>query len=163
MAGAALRTHLVVNQSTTKYMNHVRSFAQEIMKVLLVDDEPDILTAVKRGLELRGLSVDAFDDPETALSQFKPNTYDIAILDVRMPKMNGFQLYRELIRRDDNIKVRFFTAFEEYRDEFKVAFPELDENRFIRKPASIGKIAEELLADVKVNADTKPRSTASPP
>jgi len=116
------------------------------MKVLLVDDELDILRSVKKGLEMRGLTVDAYDDPVKALSSFKPGIYEIAVIDVKMPKMNGFQLYREILKRDDKVKVRFFTAFEEYRDEFKKAFPELDEHRFIKKPSTIGAIVEQLLA-----------------
>jgi two-component system, OmpR family, response regulator ChvI len=122
------------------------------MKILLVDDEPDILRSVKMGLEMRGLSVDAFGDPERALTSFKPGVYEIAILDIKMPKMNGFQLYREILKRDDKVKVRFFTAFEEYRNEFKKAFPELDEHRFIKKPSMIAAIVEELLADKKLGA-----------
>jgi two-component system, OmpR family, response regulator ChvI len=124
------------------------------MRVLLVDDELDIVQAVKKGLEMRGLSVDAFEDPEKALKAFRPNTYNIAILDVRMPRMNGFQLYREILRRDDKVRVRFFTAFEEFREEFEKAFPELDERRFIRKPTTISRIAEELLADLKIDVRT---------
>jgi len=121
------------------------------MRVLLVDDEPDIVDVVKRGLEMRGLLVDAFVDPEKALQAFRPDTYDIAILDVRMPKINGFQLYREILKRDDKVRVRFFTAFEDFREEFKRAFPDLVERRFIKKPTTIGKIAEVLLADLKMD------------
>jgi len=124
------------------------------MKILLVDDEHDILQSVRKGLEMRGLSVDAFDDPQKALNAFKPGVYEIAILDVKMPGMNGFQLYREILKRDDKVKVRFFTAFEEYRDEFAKAFPELDEHRFIKKPTTIYSIVEKLLADVKTNRNT---------
>jgi|SRR5256884_1925240 len=124
------------------------------MRILLVDDERDIVEAVKKGLEMRGLAVDAFDDPVKALKAFKPNTYNVAILDVRMPKLNGFQLYREILKRDDKVRVRFFTAFEEFREEFKKAFPELDERRFIKKPTTISKIAEELIADIKMDVKT---------
>ena len=118
-------------------------------RILVVDDEKDILQVVKLGLERRGFSVDAFSDPEEALRAFKPSTYDLAILDVRMPKMNGFQLYREISKRDGKLKVRFFTAYEEFRNEFRKAFPELDERRFIKKPASLSKIAEEVLEDLR--------------
>jgi len=121
------------------------------MRVLLVDDDPDIVDVVKRGLEMLGLPVDAFVDPEKALQAFRPDTYDIAILDVRMPRLNGFQLYREILKRDDKVRVRFFTAFEEFREEFKRAFPDLVERRFIKKPTTIGKIAEVLLADLKMD------------
>jgi two-component system, OmpR family, response regulator ChvI len=121
------------------------------MKVLLVDDESDIVQALKAGLEMRGLSVDGFVDPERALQEFRPDTYEVAILDVRMPKMNGFQLYREILKRDDKVRVRFLTAFEEFREEFRKAFPELDESRFIKKPTTIRKVAEDLLSDVRLD------------
>jgi len=121
------------------------------LKILVVDDEPDIVHALQKGLELRGHSVDAFEDPEKALQEFRPDVYDFAILDVRMPKMNGFQLYREIEKRDGKVRVRFLTAFETYREEFKKAFPELDERRFIKKPATISKIASELVESLKVD------------
>jgi two-component system, OmpR family, response regulator ChvI len=122
------------------------------MRILLVDDEPDIVDAVKEGLELRGVSVDAFIDSEKALQAFRTNTYDVALLDIRMPKMNGFQLYREIEKRDGKVRVRFFTAFETYREEFKKAFPELDERRFI-KPITISRLADELLTTLEVNVE----------
>jgi DNA-binding response OmpR family regulator len=121
------------------------------LKVLIVDDEPDIVHAVQKGLEMRGYSVDAFEDPEKALQAFRPDTYDFAILDIRMPKMNGFQLYREIEKRDSKVRVRFLTAFETYREEFKKAFPELDERRFIKKPATISMIAGQLVDNLKID------------
>jgi len=120
------------------------------LRVLVVDDEGDVLESVKRGLEAKGFEVDAFEDPLQALNQFRKSTYGFVLLDVRMPKMNGFQLYRELLKRDGDVRVKFFTAFEEYREEFKKAFPELDEKRFIRKPTTISNLAELLLKEVKV-------------
>lgn len=117
------------------------------MKLLLVDDEPDITKAVKAGLEMKGFQVDAYNDPVLALEKFKPSTYDLALLDIRMPKLNGFELYRELLKRDPNIRVRFFTAFEEYRAEFKKAFPELDQSRFIRKPTSLSNLTAVLVEE----------------
>ena len=123
------------------------------MRILLVDDEADVLLSVKQGLEMRGFQVDAFDDPIEALNHFRKNTYEIALLDVRMPKMNGFQLYREILKRDDQVKVRFFTAFEEFREEFRKAFPELDERRFIRKPTTLEKLNLILLAELNRNHD----------
>ncbi len=119
------------------------------MKILVVDDENDIVQSLKKGLELRGFQVDGFTDPEVALAAFRPGVYEIAILDIRMPKMNGFQLYRELLKRDDKIRVRFFTAFEEFREEFRKAFPDLDEHRFIRKPTTIKSLADQLVEDVR--------------
>jgi two-component system, OmpR family, response regulator ChvI len=114
-----------------------------------VDDEPDITKAVKLGLEMKGFQVDAYNDPLEALQKFKPGMYDLALLDIRMPKLNGFELYRELLKVDDRIRVRFFTAFEEYRTEFKKAFPELDQSRFIRKPASLSNLVAVLVEESK--------------
>jgi len=87
----------------------------------------------------------------TLKRRFRPDTYDFAVLDVRMPKVNGFQLYREIEKRDAKVRVRFLTAFETYREEFKKAFPELDERRFIKKPVTISKIASELIDSLKVD------------
>ena len=120
------------------------------VKILLVDDDEDVLAAVSLGLETRGFQVDAFGDPLEALKHFKKGTYEIALLDIRMPKMNGFQLYREILKRDGSVKVRFFTAFEEFREEFRKAFPELDERRFIKKPTTLERLVQILLGELKV-------------
>ena len=113
-------------------------------KVLFVDDETDIADVVKQGLELQGIQVDAFNDPQKALDHFKPGAYEMVILDVRMPRMNGFQLYREIMKRDDKAKVLFVTAFEESPEEFRKAFPELDTHRFLKKPFTISKLKDRI-------------------
>ena len=113
-------------------------------KVLVVDDETDIADVVKQGLELQGIQVDAFNDPQKALEHFKPGTYEMVVLDVRMPRMNGFQLYREIMKRDDKAKVLFITAFEESPEEFREAFPELDTHRFLKKPFTISKLKDRI-------------------
>ena len=113
-------------------------------KVLVVDDETDIADVVKQGLELQGIQVDAFNDPQKALEHFKPGTYEMVVLDVRMPRMNGFQLYREIMKRDDKAKVLFITAFEESPEEFRKAFPELDTHRFLKKPFTISKLKDRI-------------------
>jgi len=115
-----------------------------LKKVLFVDDETDIADVVKQGLELQGIQVDAFNDPQKALDHFKPGAYEMVILDVRMPRMNGFQLYREIMKRDDKAKVLFVTAFEESPEEFRKAFPELDTHRFLKKPFTISKLKDRI-------------------
>jgi DNA-binding NtrC family response regulator len=117
-------------------------------KILIVDDEPDIAFVFKRGLESSGLQVDAFNDPEEALKVFKPGKYALLITDIKMPKMTGFDLYREVKKIDDKTKVAFISAFEVYREEFKKMFPDIDVRCFINKPVSIDKfvkiVTEEL-------------------
>ena len=126
------------------------SVACLLKKVLLVDDETDIAEVVKQGLELQGIQVDAFNDPHKALEHFRPDTYDVVVLDVRMPRMNGFQLYREIMKRDDSTKVLFITAFEESPEEFKKAFPELDTHRFMKKPFTISKLKDRIMQGIVV-------------
>jgi DNA-binding response OmpR family regulator len=103
-----------------------------IMKtVLIVDDEPDVKLALKIALEENGFEVDAFDDPVTALDHFKKGVYDLLILDIKMPKMHGFELYREIRKVDSHVKICFLTAGEMYYGTYADIF---NENQFIRKP-----------------------------
>ena len=127
------------------------------IRILLVDDDPDILLTFKTGLENDKnrvldegvkVQVDTFADPKQALSSFKTGVYDLLLLDIRMPDINGFELYRELNKIDDKPKVCFITAYELYYETLKKDFPMLDVGCFIRKPISIEdlalKISEEL-------------------
>ncbi|HXG07881.1 MAG TPA: response regulator [Nitrososphaera sp.] len=118
-------------------------------KVAVVDDELDITTVLKRGLEHHGFSVDVFNDPYAALVSFKLGYYDLMIIDIRMPKLNGFDLYRELKKKDPNVKVCFLTAFEIYYDEFRKMFPNIDVRAFIRKPISISSLVSQLNATLE--------------
>jgi two-component system, OmpR family, response regulator ChvI len=72
-------------------------------KVLFVDDEWDMTSLLKKALESSGFSVDVFNDSERALRNFKPHFYDLVILDIMMPKMDGFDLYNELKKLDRNV------------------------------------------------------------
>jgi CheY-like chemotaxis protein len=76
--------------------NKPASALKQPYHILLVDDELDILRVLKRGLEAKGFEVDAFDSPQQAIDFFKSNVYDLAILDIRMPGLNGFALYRQM-------------------------------------------------------------------
>ena len=86
--------------------------------LLVVDDEPDITLAFSMGLEDSGFTVDAFNDPLSALESFKEEkkSYALALLDVNMPKMNGFELYNEIRKLDDKVNVCFVTAFDIQRE-----------------------------------------------
>jgi DNA-binding response OmpR family regulator len=88
-------------------------------KVLVVDDEPDINMSFKLTLENAGFIVDGYHDPLIALSNFKPSYYDLVVLDIKMPKMNGFELYTEIQKIDNQVKVCFITAGEMYYNELR--------------------------------------------
>jgi DNA-binding response OmpR family regulator len=104
-------------------------------RILVVDDEPDLTQVSTLALEYYGYKVDSFNDPQEALSKFKPGSYDLIILDIKMPKMDGFELYHEIKKKDNNAKVCFLTASELYYEEFrKKEYCALDRNLFIQKP-----------------------------
>lgn len=113
-------------------------------RILVVDDERDINTVVKKGLERVGFKVRAFNNPLDALSIFEAGSYDVALLDIRMPSMNGFELYKKLREIDSKIKVCFITAFEMYEEEFKKLFPSYEVRCFIKKPIKLTDLIVEI-------------------
>ena len=116
-------------------------------KILIVDDEADITTALKMYLELQGFHVDAFTDPVNALAQFKAGFYHLLILDIKMPEMNGFELYKEIKKKDDTVKVFFLTALSEMHDYDafkKEVFPKEGERYFIAKPIENEEILKRI-------------------
>ncbi len=109
-----------------------------------MDDDPNIVFTFKLILEKQGYDVDEFTDPIKAASHFKDGLYQVALIDIRMPKMNGLELYQKIRKKDDKIKVCFVTAFEISKEEF--GEPRLDKAViFLKKP--IGN--EELIKQVK--------------
>jgi two-component system, OmpR family, response regulator ChvI len=126
-------------------------------RILLVDDEPDITTVFTLGLEDNGFKVDVFNDPIQALSAFKTDLYDLALIDYKMPNMNGFELYREIRKIDERVKVCFVTAFEVYYEALKNKFhgslnssppqqygQEEDVKCFIQKPIDIDELVTRI-------------------
>ncbi|HKU49751.1 MAG TPA: response regulator [Nitrososphaera sp.] len=107
-------------------------------RLLIVDDEPDLRKVMQRGLELAGCRVDSMEDPKSALAAFKPGLYELVILDIGLPEMDGFELYEELLRLDSTIKVCFLTAFDmEYFGEFRRRFPNVPGRCFVKKPVAL--------------------------
>lgn len=115
-------------------------------RILLVDDEYDLSALFNLVLERSGFSVDVFNDPVLALSNYKIGAYGLLLLDIRMPVMNGFELYQKIRDKDDRVKVCFITAFEEYHIQFQESFPNLEVDCFIRKPLPIDELVEIVKA-----------------
>ena len=107
-------------------------------KILVVDDEPDINYTIKNILEDNGeFKVDTFTDPIIALKSYRVNFYDLIILDILMPKMNGFELYIKIKEKDPKVKVCFLTAtaiFNELKKTRMVLGKTIGEDYFIQKP-----------------------------
>jgi DNA-binding response OmpR family regulator len=115
------------------------------MKILEVDDDPDITLLYKTTLEgHKGFEVDTFNDPNKALSNFKPHYYGISIIDVRMPDMDGFELYNEIKKLDPIIKVCFITGYEVNYRALQDIFPELDEECYISKSITMKELEEHV-------------------
>src|ERR671925_746715 len=108
-------------------------------KIMLVEDEEDIAAVFGMVLVGGGYEVDSFTDPLLALKQFKSGSYDLVILDIKMPRMDGFELRRQIKRIDNVVKVCFITASELYYEEFRkeLGLEEevtIDKDRYLRKP-----------------------------
>ncbi len=115
-------------------------------KILLIDDEPDIIYSIKRVLEDNEFVVDSYTDPTLALSNFRSRLYDLILLDIKMPKMNGFDLYQKIMEIEGNVKICFLTASELFYEEYRRldAYPSLDKAYFIQKPFRIEQLLREL-------------------
>ena len=121
-------------------------------KIMLVDDEADILWLFKMILESDArLKVDAFLDPIIALENFRPGLYDLLLIDIAMPKMNGFELYDKIRELDKKVKISFVTASEMFYEEIrKEAFPELDTKCFIRKPIANPDLIQQVMEILEI-------------
>ena len=121
-----------------------------IKNILLVDDELDITFTIKDILEDNGgFKVVSFNDPITALKSYKTNYYDLVILDIKMQKMDGFELYTKIRELDPNVKICFLTASEMYYEKFRKIRSEFNkiihEECFIQKPIK----AKDLIKRIK--------------
>ena len=104
-------------------------------RILIVDDDEDIARFFKLALDRGGFITEVFNNPQSALTNFKKETYDLLLLDINMPKMNKFELYKKLKQIDSDVKVCSITAYDEYYSEFKKEFPNLEELEcYIQKP-----------------------------
>ncbi len=106
----------------------------KMKRILVVDDESDICLTLANVLEGNGFVVDTFDDPLLALQDFRKDFYDLLILDIKMGKMNGFELYDEIRMIDDKVKVCFLTANKSIYGAFIHVSNDLKDNQFIQIP-----------------------------
>jgi DNA-binding response OmpR family regulator len=116
-------------------------------RILLVDDESDVTTALTFALEDYGFEVDSYNNPLAALSNFKSNYYDLAILDIKMPEMDGFELLRNIRTEDEDLRICLLTAMTDLRDhmsDINNLSPAFVKDWVIRKPIS----NKDLLSDI---------------
>jgi CheY-like chemotaxis protein len=126
-------------------MTKIENNTSNIKKVMVVDDEADVISVLEIVLEENGFEVDAFEDPIVALKSYRAGVYDLLILDIKMSKMDGFELYDEIKKIDDNAKVCFLTASEMYyKNSRKEKYCSLDKDLFIQKPIANEDLVEEI-------------------
>jgi CheY-like chemotaxis protein len=108
-------------------------------RIMLVEDEDDIVMLFKMILELdAGLKVDSFTDPFSALNNFRSGQYDLILIDIVLPKLNGFELYHKIRKLDDKVKICFLTAGEMYHEEIRIRKPVANEDLIRRVKNVLG-------------------------
>jgi CheY-like chemotaxis protein len=123
---------------------------------LIVDDEVDVTITFKAGIEEsnnnnnanRRIEVYASNNPMVALSEFKPNFYDLLLLDINMPHMNGFELCERILAIDINVKVCFMSSAEINPEALREIYPSLSLGCFIRKPVTIDYLVKRIMSQL---------------
>ena len=128
---------------------HIRQQQQE-KRILVVDDEPDIILSLKKALEQKkvfALAVSTFNDPIDVVSNYnKPGMYELLVIDIVMPMMNGFELYEKIKKVDDKAKACFITAHEVYYESLRDLFPGFEVDCFMRKPIENEDLLRKVLS-----------------
>jgi CheY-like chemotaxis protein len=119
---------------------------QKTNRILIVDDEPDVSEVLKKVLEKNGFTADSFSEPLLALENFRPRRYNLLLLDIKMPDMDGLRLYQEMKKMDSKVKICFPTASEMYYERFRKEeeVGQLDKDLFLRKPIQNEELIKEI-------------------
>jgi signal transduction histidine kinase/CheY-like chemotaxis protein len=136
-----------IRKKRDDYSGYYNSHKTKMKSIFLVDDNYDHTVTFKVGLELAGFEVDAYNDSAIALSKFKPDYYDLMLIDIKMPKIDGFELYEKISEIDNKVKVWFITAYERYDKALKEVPPKSREmilNHFVEKPIEIGFLVKQI-------------------
>ena len=138
----------------------MRDPATGAKNILLVDDELDVIYTIKNVLEDNGFQIDSYNDPITALNSYRSNFYDLLILDIKMPKMDGFELYSIIREKDPKVKICFLTASEMYYEKFRKTRSEfgriIEEECFIQKPIKSEDLVRKLEDIMNIDITTMP-------
>jgi CheY-like chemotaxis protein len=119
-------------------------------RILIVDDDIDITTTFKIGIEsaIKRIGVNTYNDPRRALSDFQPNFYDLLLIDINMPYIDGFQLSEGILEIDINVKICFMSAGEINRDALREIHPSISLGCFIKKPVTVDYLIEKIMREL---------------
>jgi two-component SAPR family response regulator len=122
---------------------------------LIVDDNEDVSTTFKAGIEESNknngntkIEVYTSNNPVVALSEFKPNFYDLLLIDINMPQMNGFELGEKILAIDINVRICFMSTVEIKREALREIYPSLSLGCFIRKPVTIDYLIKRIMSEL---------------
>ena len=109
---------------------------QQQKRILIIDDDPDIAIILHVVLEDNGFKTDSYTDPELAYRNFRDGFYDLILLDIKMPEVDGFHFYQKIRETDSRVKVIFLTASEYYYEQYRKerGFDLFKQEFFLRKP-----------------------------
>ena len=139
------------NSNSNNNNNNNNSHPSIPRKILIVDDDKDLITTFKTCLETNEITfqVFAYNDPLAALSDFKPNFYDLLLVDINMPLMNGFELCEKILKLDINVRVCFMSAGEINQEAIRELYPlRTIGGCFIKKPVEINHLIRQLKAEL---------------
>jgi CheY-like chemotaxis protein len=139
-----------IKKKRDDHSGYYSSHKTKMKRIFLVDDNYDHTVTFKVGLELAGFEVDAYNDSAIALSKFKPDYYDLMLIDIKMPKIDGFELYEKISEIDNKVKVWFITAYERY-EALKEVPPKSREmilNHFVEKPIEIDILVKQIKSEL---------------
>ena len=140
-----------IEEKRKKRSIYYNSHKTKMKRIFLVDDDYDHTMTFKVGLEIAEFEVDAYNDAAIALSKFKPDYYDLLLIDVKMPKIDGLELYEKIRKIDDKVMVWFITAYETYDKVQKEIPPKSREmilNHFVEKPIEIDKSVKQIKTEL---------------
>ena len=123
------------------------------IRILIVDDDPDITTTFKIGIENtyninKKIEVHTYNDPRVALLDFQPNFYDLLLVDINMPYINGFHLAERILEIDINVKICYMSSGEINRDALREVHPSISLGCFVRKPVSIDYLIDRIMKEL---------------
>jgi DNA-binding response OmpR family regulator len=114
-------------------------------KIMIIDDDPDINNLFKIFLEHDGFQVDSYTNPKDALYYFKKGKYDLVLLDLKMPQIDGIGMFQALKNRDDEVSICLITANTSYLEQLKEKIPKI-EKYLIYKPILLKNLKEKVEA-----------------
>ena len=141
-------------QLKSDYIEKIPAFSSESRlnkRIMIIDDNSDIGLTMRMGLEINDetIQVDCYDNPVTALTEFSPDFYDLLLIDINMPTMNGFELYEKLLQKDLNVKVCFMTSGEINMDAVREVHSIKSIGCFIKKPIAVDALVQRIKAELE--------------